>query len=483
MATTQRIVRNTAFLSSAYVGQKLLSFIYFTLIARFVGVLDTGSYVFALSYSTLWSVIVDFGLSNLLQREIAQKPEQTARLVNATLLLKTGYGFTAVVVGMLLLRLLDQPPQTVNMVAIAMAVMLFDSFNLTIWSAFRGHHKLQYESASIVASQCIVLAVGLVGLRFDARLEILVAALLAGSMFTTMIAVAMCRKQLNFWPHPSFAPFGHGRLWRESFSFGLASAFTRVFASIDSVLLGQMVGKAAVGFYAVPNKVVFAAQFIPAAFAAAIYPAMSHYHLHDQKKMIVIFRQALMLLFLLAMPMTIGLFLLTPAIIRELYTGAYDPSILAMQILVWGIIFGFLEFPLGSLLAATGQQHKNSITRAAVMIVNVVLNILLIPKYSYLGTSIAALISYAVLAGMGFYWTRAYLRTATELARSAVKILAASVLMGLAVYLLRPFTHFTLSIVAGMIVYSALIIGFRVVTPSQARLLLGQVRGREPDVL
>jgi O-antigen/teichoic acid export membrane protein len=483
MASTGRIVRNTVSLSSAYVGQKLLSFIYFTLIARLVGVLDTGVYVFALSYSTLWSVMVDFGLSNLLQREIAQKPEETKKLVSATLLLKMVYGFLAVVAGMTVLQFLNQPPQTVNMVAIAMAVMLFDSLNLTIWSAFRGHHKLQYESVSIVASQCIVLVVGLVGLHFDAQLEVLIAALLAGSVFTSIVAVILCRRHLGFWPLPSYQPFPFRRLFRESFSFGLAGAFTRVFASIDSVLLGQMVSKAAVGFYAVPNKVVFSAQFIPAAFSAAIYPAMSHYYLRDKEKMVAIFRQALLFLFLIAMPMTVGLYVLTPVVVRELYTGAYDPSIPAMRILVWGIIFGFLEFPLGALLAATGQQTKNSITRAIVMTVNVVLNILLIPRYSFFGTSIAALVSYIVLAGMGFYWTFPYWRDARDLFTSGVKIILSAFLMGLGVYFIMPFIHFSLAIVFGMIVYALLILLLRVVTLEQAKLLLTRFRrGSDEEV-
>lgn len=483
MATTSRIVRNTLSLSTAYVGQKLLSFIYFTLIARLVGVLDTGVYVFALSYSTLWSVLVDFGLSNLLQREIAQKPEQTKKLVNATLLLKMGYGAAAVVAGMTLLHFLNQPPQTVNMVAIAMAVMLFDSFNLTVWSAFRGHHKLKFESLSIVASQCIVLAVGLIGLRANAQLEILIAALLAGSVFTSVVAMVLCRRHLGFWPRPSLASFPFRRLFRESFTFGLASAFTRVFASIDSVLLGQMVSKAAVGFYSVPNKVVFSAQFIPAAFAAAIYPAMSHYYLRDKEKMVVIFRQALLFLFLIAMPMTVGLYILTPVVVRELYTGAYDPSITAMRVLVWGIIFGFLEFPLGSLLAATGQQKRNSITRGVVMAINVVLNIVLIPRYSFLGTSIAALVSYIFLAGMGFYWTYPYWRGARELLVSGLKIIGSSLLMGLGVYVILPYIHFTLAILFGMIVYTLLAFLLRVVTLDQARLLLTRFRrGTDEEV-
>ncbi|MBI4121853.1 MAG: flippase [Parcubacteria group bacterium] len=479
MSTPNRIIRNTAFLSAGYVGQKLLSFVYFTLIARMVGVLDTGSYVFALSYSTIWSVFVDFGLSNLLQREIAQKPAETARLVRATLGIKMLYGAASVALGLVVIFMLGEPKQTLSMVAIAMAVMLFDSFSLTVWAAFRGHHQLRYEAIAIVLSQSIVLAVGVAGLWMGARLEMLIVALLCGSVFTAIMAALLCRRDLGFWPLPRFGGFDYRQWLVLSVPFGLAGAFARVFASIDTVMLSQMKGNAAVGFYAVPNKVVFAAQFIPAAFSAAIYPAMSHYYLQDRAKMKAVFQQALLFLFLLAMPMSVGIFTLSPILIRELYTGAYDPSILSMQVMAWAVIFGFLEFPVGALLAAAGEQKKNSITRGVVMVFNIVLNIILIPRYSFLGTSIAALASYIVLAGMGFYWARSYFSGAWDLFAAAAKIIFAGAAMGLLVTELRPYLNFVLVIILAALAYGVLAFALRIVTLSQLAQLFRRFKNGE----
>ena len=178
--------------------------------------------------------------------------------------------------------------------------------------------------------------------------------------------------------------------------------------------------------------------------------------------------------------MSVGLFILTPSIVHELYTSAYDPSILAMQILVWGIIFGFLEYPFGALLAAMGQQKKNSITRVVVVLVNVSLNLVLIPRYGFVGTAIAALASYAVLTGMGAFWSRSVLRQAdTNFVAGLLKVSLSAAVMGLAVWGIYPYAHFVVAIVFGATIYAACAVWLRVITMGQVMNLIAILRKKE----
>lgn len=483
MASANKIIKNTTFLSMAYVGQKLLSFVYFTLIARIAGVVDTGAYVFALAYSTIFTVFVDFGLSQLIQRDIAQDESGVKGVLQKTLAIKLIYALVSLLIGVGLIHFLTDDPLTLRMVYIAMAVMLVDSYNLSIWSVFRGLHKLVYESISIVISQAIVLLVGITGLFLDAPLEILIIALLSGSLFTACFSTIILRVKAGFWPSISLHAAKDKQLAKNAVSFGLASVFTRIFASLDSVLLKQMVSQAAVGFYAIPNKVVFAAQFIPAAFAAAIYPAMSHYYLHDRKKMMLIFEQSMLFLLILSVPMAVGVFVLTPTLINIVFGVEYLASIPAMYILVWGIIFGFIEFPIGSLLAAIGKQNKNTITRAVVMITNIVANSILIPMYSFVGAAIAALISYAVLVVMGFYWVQKFERPNWGvLWHSFVKITFSAVVMGVIVFALLPRLHYLVVIAIGVLIYAVLVISLKIVRGGDVLALLKSFK-REKKVV
>ena len=59
--------------------------------------------------------------------------------------------------------------------------------------------------------------------------------------------------------------------------FALAGIFTKVYSYIDTVLLSSFLGSKAVGYYSIPSKITFAFQFIPMAFSAALFPAMSKF--------------------------------------------------------------------------------------------------------------------------------------------------------------------------------------------------------------
>ena len=52
------VTKNTSYLTIAYIAQKVLSFFYFVLVARFIGVESLGKYTFALSFTTLFAVFV-----------------------------------------------------------------------------------------------------------------------------------------------------------------------------------------------------------------------------------------------------------------------------------------------------------------------------------------------------------------------------------------------------------------------------------------
>jgi len=65
MSDSQKIVKNTSYLTGAFIIQKVLAFIYFTILARVIGVDNVGKYTFALSYALIWAVFMDSGLAIL----------------------------------------------------------------------------------------------------------------------------------------------------------------------------------------------------------------------------------------------------------------------------------------------------------------------------------------------------------------------------------------------------------------------------------
>jgi O-antigen/teichoic acid export membrane protein len=481
MATARSIIKNTSYLSLAYIAQKVLSFVYFALIANIAGVSNTGAYVFALSYTTIFSVFADFGLANLLQRTIANKSnkKELSQIVSSAFTIKIVFACLASFIALTIIHLTTSDVLTLQMIYIALIIMLVDSFNLMIWSVFRGLHKLGFEAISVVIGQTVIMLVGVSGLFFLDSTIILIAALLAGSMSSAIFGLYWFKRTFNFFPKPHPIKKLNTTMLKEAIPFGLANTFTRIFSSFDSVLLRFLVSEAAVGFYSVPNKVVFAMQFIPSAFAASVYPAMSHYYQKDHQKIIDIFTYSMIFLFLVSVPIALGIFSLIPVIIGTVFDASYHPAIPAMQILVWAVVFGFCEFPIGSVLNAMHYQKKNMITRAIVMIVNIVLNIVLIPYYSFVGSSIAALISYILLVVIGLFWVNNVISIPwTKLIWAGCKILLSGIIMAIIVQLLLNMIHYIFVVIIGAIVYTICIFVFKVITIQNLKQLRNMVKSR-----
>ena len=86
--SSDSVARNTTYYTAALIFQKILAFIYFSLIARFLGVEDTGKYTFALTFTTLFAIFIDLGLGPVLTREIAKAKEKTGQYLSNILALK-----------------------------------------------------------------------------------------------------------------------------------------------------------------------------------------------------------------------------------------------------------------------------------------------------------------------------------------------------------------------------------------------------------
>ena len=86
------VTQNTIFMTVASVGQKIVSFVYFTLVARNIGPEETGKYFFTLSFTTLFVVFVDLGFTNVLVREAAKAREKIQEYFSTIIAAKILFG-------------------------------------------------------------------------------------------------------------------------------------------------------------------------------------------------------------------------------------------------------------------------------------------------------------------------------------------------------------------------------------------------------
>ena len=451
------VAKNTTYYTIALILQKILAFVYFSLIARFVGVEDTGKYAFALTFTTLFAIFIDLGLGSVLTREIAKAHIRTRQYLSNVLALKIPLAVLTYFLVVAMVNILGYPSATKNLVYLSGVIMFIDSFSLTFWAVMRAHQKLKYESMGVVGLQVITVSLGVAALYFKLGLIYLIGALLAGSLFNLFLAIFSVKRKLKISIIPHYESDILRMLFRIGVPFALAGIFGRIYSSLDIVLLSALAGDAAVGWYSIPIKITLALQFLPMAFMAALFPAMSEYFVSDRQKLARAFEKAIYYLMIISLPVAAGIIILAEPVILQVYTVEYLNSILPLKILMISLFFLFINFPVGYLLNACNKQVTNTVNMGVTVVISVVLNIVLIPRFSYVGAAIASLASTFIYFSLGMYWVPKIINyNRWYLIKNFLKILLASVLMASIIYYLINnyfLIHWLLVVPIGAAVY------------------------------
>jgi len=406
MVKSHTLTQNTTYYTAALVFQKILAFVYFAFLARGLGVEDLGKYAFAFSFTTLFSVFVDVGMSSVLTREIAKDRSKAKEVLSNVLGMKIVMSVFVYIFIVILVNILDYSAITKILVYITGLIMLLDNFSSSFWATLRGNQNLKYESLGIILFESVIVALGLIFLYLGMGVIWVVLSTLLGSFFLCCFSFFQIRKHLELKPGIVWDKKILKMLLKISWPFALTGIFARLNTQIDTVFLSKLgcFGEMCdinVGIYSIATKITLAVHFIPLAFTAALFPAMSEYFVSNKEKFARIFEKSIRYMMIIGVPLSAGIFSLAPAFVPQVFGSEYVLSILPLQILIISLIFMFLTFPIGSLLNATSHQLRNSMQVGVAVLVNIILNIILIPKFLYNGAAWASFASTIVMLILG----------------------------------------------------------------------------------
>jgi O-antigen/teichoic acid export membrane protein len=454
MSSNQNLAKNTLFFTIALAMQKVLSFVYFILIARAMTVEDLGRFSFALSFAAIFAMLLDIGMSQILIRESARKKEAAQKHLSDII------GIKLVLMGLIyffvvaVVNIMGYPEITKQMVYVAGVIMIVDSFAWSFYSVLRGLQNLAIESFGVIINQLIILTVGFIVIRLDLGLVILIGVYLIGSLFNLIYSSLFLAIKYGVFPRPRFNYASVKVIFQLSLPFAMAGFFAKIYSYIDIVLLSKLADDTAVGIYSVAYKAAFALQFIGVALSASVYPALCKYFVESKEMLAKTFNRSIFYLMFIAMPLSVGTILVADQVIGPVFGLQYVKAILPLQILMSAMVLIFLAFAIGAMLNAGNRQARHTIHLAIVALFNLVANLILIPMYTYIGAAVAALLSYVLLLILGWSVIGSLVQYDKKyLALSFVRIAVSCVVMGLVVTMVKPYIHVALAIPMGALVY------------------------------
>lgn len=449
MNTVKRITKNTGILFISQTITYVLSFFYTIYMARYLGAANFGILSFAISFTGIFSVLADLGLSTLTIREVARNKSLSGKyLVNITLikLVLVTITFLAISVA---INLLGYPQQTINIVYIIALSVIVGNFSLIFHSLYQAFEKMEYVSLAQIVTGIImffgiiyaiqnnynIFSFGLIYL-----LTSTVILILNIIIYTLKFESPKLEIDLIFWKI----------LLYQAIPLSLLTIVSSVSFRIDTVFLSILTTNTAVGLYSAAYKLLEALLVIPTIFSIAILPIFSRFFISSENALELSLRKTIKFLMILGIPIAFGTTLLADRVIMVFLGNGYADSVFILQILIWAIPFLFLTYILKIFLVSINKQYTLLKFTLITLTINVTSNLLLIPRYSYLGASIATVITEFTLFVICFYYiSKMKYRISLKI---FVKPLIASIVMAICIIVLQKL-DLLLIIFIGSVIY------------------------------
>lgn len=461
MNTVSRIAKNSLFLLFAKASDGILFFIFVICLARYLGDVVSGKYFTALAFTSFFGVLINFGLDTLLIREVAKDKNQATKYLSSIILLKSLIAIIAFVLIYALTNLLNFPSDTSIAIYILGFSLLFTTTSRSFVSIFNAFEKMEYSAILVILGRLIFVSLsGIFLIRGYGLIPVTSVSLISGTIVVIIGLLFINRGFFKFKIEIDLT-FLKGIL-RTAFPFALLGILGIIYFKIDVIMLSKMKGEAVVGWYGVAHKIIEAFMIIPGSFVVALFPLMSRYYKIAQESLIFAYEKSFKYLFILGLPIAVSSTILANRIIHLFFGEVFNHSIIILQILIWAIPLIFITTLLGYILFSLGEQRKLIPFSISVTLLNVALNFLLIPKYSYIGASTATVISEIVHFAILFALVSKRLYHINLFSLVKRPVLAALV-MGISIYYFQ-FANLALLLGLSTVVYLATLVFIKTFT-------------------
>jgi O-antigen/teichoic acid export membrane protein len=356
-------------------------------LTRLMGVAGYGDYVFITAFVLLFVGLSDLGITTIGVREAAKNKREEGAIFGNVLALRFIISFFLFFLLNLAILLLPQFQGIRSPAILASLVLFFLVARTTAQGVLQTALRLDLASLlEILAAVFFLAALG--GLFWFGRsisLNWLMLFWLGGAFLSSLLGRELCRRFIPL--RLTFSPGVVRRLMGEAWPLGIYLLVYSVYDhGIDAFIIKTFAGSAAVGYYGLAYK-IYGNLILGAAFLMnSLFPLISIQEI-DSLKLKRTFEKAFTVLLLSGLLILLGGIVLAPLVVKVIAGEGFIPSVLALRILLAAVVFSYLNHLAGYVMIAAGRQKRLLLFSLAALTINLGLNWLLIPRYSFLAAA------------------------------------------------------------------------------------------------
>jgi O-antigen/teichoic acid export membrane protein len=444
----------------------LLQLITFSLLARHLGTLEFGQYSYITAFAGAFQLFAEMGLTLVLVRDITLDKENVKKYMGEVLPLLWVLAFGTLVLMLLATRVLGLesrllPP--LYLAGIATVVTIQPNIYIAVFRAFE-HMEINYLG-SILQKVLFLGFIYWLVLRDhgDAFARKLIDTFWSTStevslpLVSTFLALLMANVLVWFlyyliaiWKYGRFKPGINLKycisLLKEAVPLGFGGILRKITWQIDTLILGILDTAVSVAFYSSAYKLLAALNMIPQVLAMPMFPYLTRVAEGSQEAFVEAYRKSLKFMWILSLPIAIGTTVLADRFILIVFGATYGGAAIALKILIWSSIFLFLSSQYRHVFTILRKQQLYTYLIVLSLVVNIGLDLALIPLFSYVGACFATLTTEILLYLVGHYLLRR-LGVIIPVIPGALKPLLVGLITGAILYSVRNVSYLLLGFI------------------------------------
>ncbi|MEH1835702.1 MAG: flippase [Nostoc sp.] len=389
------IIANTSWLFADRILRMGASLVVGVWVARYLGVQQYGLFNYALAFVSLFSPIFTLGLDDVVVRHIVRQSSNKEEILGTTFWLKLLGGIASVLLAVSTMFFLGEP-ETLKIWLVAILAMagIFraaDTIELWFQSQVQSKYTVIAKNTAFLLNTVIKIALILTKAPLLAFAWVTLAEF-AMSAIGLLIVYQVKGSSLWLWRWSFSAA---KTLLKESLPLIFSGFAIMIFMRIDQVMLGQMIGNSEVGVYSAAVRISEIWYFIPGAIVSSVAPSI--YAAKEKSESLYYQRigQLLSLMTCISLAIALPMSFLSDKIIMVMFGSGYTEAGTILAVHIWTSLFVFMGLATSPWFIAEGLNHVSLGKTLFGAILNIILNLLLIPKYAGLGAAIATIISQA----------------------------------------------------------------------------------------
>ncbi len=364
-------------------------------VARYLGPQQFGLLNYAVAFVALFTAIANLGLNSIVVRDLVQDPSTAETTMGTSFVLSVLGGLCAFCLSLLVISYARPNDELAKFIVVLLSLLMV----LKATDVVRYWFESQVQSKYVVWMEngvfLAVSTVKIVLILTSASLMAFIWTILAESLIVAvglMGVYAWRGGKVSAW----HSRFDRAKtLLKDSWPLILSGLAIMIYIRIDQIMLGQMLGDESVGIYSAAVRISEIWYFIPMSIAASVFPSVIEAKKNKEEFYYGRLQKLFNLMFILALAVALPMTFLSDWIVTLLFGTAYQQAGSVLAVHIWAGIFVFLGVASGSWFLIEGLQRYSFYRTLSGAIVNVGLNLILIPKFGVIGSAWATVVSQA----------------------------------------------------------------------------------------